>query len=462
MKTITFGSRTEANEIREKASAFLDSRDDRRKKTVRLSGDVPERIVDRLESEAFASQESDGPNAGMSQLSESERATLARSSGFQWQEHGFQAMRAKAALEAKGATEWTDFYEPGEGATGAVQNLRQSKKRSASTGSSIGVGGQRTDEEEMTSRRQRRQVERAQSADVDRAIVPAFSGDEDAIGFLREEEQFGSGDLFDISLRSADAPAGRDYERLEGAHAERSKRARRVDERRSARVTRDPLEWAANPGRVDFPGIDTVSPEKIHARRSKRARKQDEREFAPIADSRQQWAANPDRYDWPGVDVPRSYGATMGTPVPQPEAEMGLGGGLFPGASESVEALGEEDEFLTTGGWKRRRADVRTLSDENDDELFAEMLGGGEPTADDLDGAYGSFSDDRDRDGTLAEFGMETDGSTYRESRQDVESATAFGVDDRSTAKRGPSTNQDKTAQEMLFGDSDGQQGGLF
>jgi hypothetical protein len=79
------------------------------------------------------------------------------------------------------------------------------------------------------------------------------------------------------------------------------------------------------------------------------------------------------------------------------------------------------------------------------------------------DDVMSEFVDDRDRQDSLTSFGMETDGSVFRESREAVESATTFGVDDRSVAGRGSQRTQTKSAQEELFGDVDDEdQGRLF
>lgn len=306
-KSIEFGSREEANEIRSKIDEYRAESDDRRKKTVKIESDAPDRIVDRLESESFASVEQNNSSAGMAELTPREKQTLARSSDFQWQEHGFAAMRAKAALQAKGATEWTDFYNPGEGKAGALKNLRQSKQQGAATGASIGVGGDRTDEEEISGRRRRRrQVERGQAADVGRAKPAALGGDMEAIGFLRDEQRFD--DVFDINFRTTGGPSGRDFESVQEAHRDRSKQAQRLDERRSADVTRDPLVWAEAKDRYDFPGVDTVEPERLHEQRTSMAQRVDEARAAPLADSREEWAMSPGVFDWPGVDTPSEGG----------------------------------------------------------------------------------------------------------------------------------------------------------
>lgn len=303
-ESITFGSRDQANEFRDKVEKYRKSTDDRRTKTVELKSSTPDRILQRAETEAFTSETDKSAARGMEELTKSERESLkSQHRTFSWQKYGFEAMRAKAALSAKGATDWQDFYEPGEGVGGALNNLRQSKQRSQQSTAELGVGGDYTDEGEQASRqRQRRQTERVQAAQVEDAKQPAFEGDEDAIGFLREEQRF-EDDLFAITFTGGD-PSGQDYRGLEEAHRRRSQRAQRVDERRTAEVTLDPLKWAANKSTTDFPGIDTVKPEQLHANRSERARERDEDELAPIAETQEQWARNPDQFDLPGIDTP--------------------------------------------------------------------------------------------------------------------------------------------------------------
>jgi hypothetical protein len=307
-ESITFGSREKANEFREKVEEYRKSTDDRRTKTVELKDSTPDRILQRAESEAFTSETDESAGRGMEELSKSERESLkSQHRTFSWQDYGFEAMRAKAALTAKGATEWQDFYEPGEGVGGALNNLRQSKQRSQQSSAEIGVGGDYTDEGEQASRqRQRRQTERVQAQQLENAKLPAFMGDEEAASFLEEEQRF-SDDIFAISF-SGEQPSGEDFQRLREAHEDRSERAQRVDERRTAEVTRDPLKWSRNKSTLDFPGIDTVEPERLHRQRSERAQERDEDERAPLPDTKQQWAQNPGRYDLPGIDTPTGGG----------------------------------------------------------------------------------------------------------------------------------------------------------
>lgn len=309
MPSVEFGTRNDAGEMRDRLGPFLASDDDARTSTLKLKPSAPDSLIERVEGEAFESERDDRKSAGMAELSSRERQNLKRQyNQFSWSSHGFEAMRAKAEAQRRGATEWLDYYEPGEGAEGIAKNLRSSKDSASRRGAGIGVGGDYTDEEEMNQRRRvRRQSEKVSAESVDRAKEPAFGGDSEAIGFLREESLF-TDSLFGISFRGRDGPSGRDYDRLRDAHESRSKQAQTLDERRSAKVTRDPLEWAQNKGRLDFPGIDTVEPDRLHKQRSKRARTVDERTSAPLANSREQWAQNPSRYDWKGVDTPDGGG----------------------------------------------------------------------------------------------------------------------------------------------------------
>lgn len=451
MIEVEFGNRSRANDLRDKVTGSLAATDDRREKTVKLKDSTPENVVKRLRTEAMASQ-THSETAGQAELSQGEIQHLKQNHGsFSWQKHGFEAMRAKAALQKKGATEWLDFYEPGEGIGGSLKNLRSTKERSAATGAGIGVGGQRTDEEEISGKgRQARQMERAQGEQVNRAKRPAFGGDAEAIDFLQEERQF-NGDVFDVAFSTDDtgrvAASGRDVEEMQDAHEERSQRAQTIDERRSAKLTHDPLEWAQAKDEYDFPGVDTVEPDELHEERSERAQTVDEREFAAFADTEEQWARHPDRYDWPGVDAPASYGPTAGEALPEDEQNRYDPGALAgTGLAPSDFELGAETE-----------AEIDTRTEERG--MSWGLAGGGEADLAFLEaeeerasGGDGDFLDDRPQNDALTSFGVEADvrQEQGRDSREAVEQASEFGVDDRSEDALG-----DRDAMDV------GEQGGL-
>lgn len=310
---IKFGSKQDANEQRDKFEQFLSEKDDRRKKTVKLSDDAPDRVREKARSAGFESEEADTHNAGMRELSENEREQLNRvHRGFEWQENGFEAMRVKGALQAKGVTDWQNYYEPGEGVSGAVKTLETSKASSARSGASVAMDDRRDPDDQVNQRRRQQQTSRVRGKQLDSAKEAAITdGDADAQEFIAEEQGFGE-DVFDI--RYSESPSGvpqatgSDLALLEQRNRQRSQKARRMDNRRAAEITRDPIEWASDPSEHDFPGIDTIDPQKVHNRRSERAREKDRNELAPKADSLNAWAGDKDHLDWPGVDTPRALG----------------------------------------------------------------------------------------------------------------------------------------------------------
>jgi len=328
MPAYEFGSRQAANQFRDRAGEqYLQPDDSRVEKTVRVSGNAPDSIQQRAESAALGSQTSDREGAGRAKLTEKEKETLRRTTSFTWQQNGFEAMAVKAAVQSKGVTEWQDFYEPGEGVESALRKVRDAKGGAAQSAANTAIGGRRMDAQEQDNiGRRARQTERAQAEQVGRAKAPAVvERDSDAIGFIREEQQFG-GDVFDIAFSETDrygrpVGSGSDMSLLEERNQQRSQRARTVDEQKSANVTRDPIAWSQSPNTLDFPGIDTIDPEKTHAARSERAQEKDESELAPRADTPAEWAADPDEFDWPGVDTPPAMGLGPNeeSPAPVPE-----------------------------------------------------------------------------------------------------------------------------------------------
>lgn len=310
MPTIEFGSRTVANDMRDKVEEYLSRADDRRELTVKLKSSTPDKIVERVKEEAFGSREQRSRGAGKAKLSDKEQRSLERQHDtFTWQQHGFEAMSVKAAMQEEGVTEWMDYYEPGEGVDSAIGKLREKKKSAQQHGASIGTESMRTDMEEVNNTgRRSNQAERAQAQQAKRAKRPAVvETDTEAIDFLREEQRFSDSDVFDITV-SGQGPtldaSGRDLDLLHERNEARSAHARLMDDLKAANITKDPIAWAQNPSSMDFPTVDTLKPEKVHDRRSERARDVDNQELAPVADTRQEWATNPDEFDWPDVDTP--------------------------------------------------------------------------------------------------------------------------------------------------------------
>jgi len=308
MVSIEFGSREAANEMRDRVGQYLSRTDDRREATVRLKSSTPDNIMERVKEASFKSREQRAKGAGKAKLSDKEQKSLKRQHDtFSWQQHGFEAMSAKAALQSEGVTEWQDYYEPGEGVESALAKVREAKSGAQQSRASIGVGGVRsdTDEQRNTGRRSR-QAERASAERVKSAKAPAILDDDtDAREFLQEEMAFGN-DPFDVSVKGRREATGRDVELVEERHQQRSERAQFVDETEAAPASSNPLEWSAHPDQYDFPGVDTIDPDVVQAARSERAKEVDANNRAPVAESAEQWANNPDEFDLPGVDTPGS------------------------------------------------------------------------------------------------------------------------------------------------------------
>lgn len=326
MPTIEFGSLDAARDVRSRIGQFLKASDKGNEKTVRIESNIPDSILERVKESAFESREERVTGAGKAQLSQAEQDSLKKTTGFNWQDHGFEAMAVKAAMQQEGVDTWIDYYEPGEGVQSARSKLREGKQRGMQTRASAGIEGMRTDQEDIGNMgRRAQQAERASAERLQSAKAPAIvEQDADAIGFLREEQQLGN-NPFDVSAdlegRNMSA-SGRDVELVEERNQQRSEHARLMDDLKTAEVTTNPVTWSQNPAEYDFPGVDTLEPEKVHERRSEQAQAKDNNELAPLADDREQWASAPDQYDWPGVDTPNQDANTINTQFNQ---EMGNG-----------------------------------------------------------------------------------------------------------------------------------------
>jgi len=209
----------------------------------------------------------------------------------------------------------------------------------------------------------------------------------------------------------------------------------------------------------------SVDPEKLHASRSKAARTQDEKELAPIADSKQQWAQNPGQYDWPGVDTPDEkaldIGSSSGGSGSSGEFFRDIGGQTMPasvaleddpvsGGGQQVDAPGLapgdlEGRFDESMGMSATNEPFGLAGGEDADMAFVEAE---EERASATGGMLEGLTDERAVDGLLTDFGMETDATQHRESREAVEQASEFGIDDRSDASRGGGNSTDSGEQQ--------------
>lgn len=352
MVEIEFGNRDAATRIRNDSQfkGFLSEGDDARSSTVVLKEGTPSPAVTEIQGEASETRAHKAEQYGQAELTRTEKKRLDFT-----ETNVMRARSVKALALGKGVSNWMDYYDP-KATVDDHRDIMQSAVRD-SRDRRVGRG---LDDERELDRRLASASHTIKDEEVGRAKTFAFEGDEGAREFVTDQGR--RSEVFDISYERRNGRlfgSGEDYERLQEHHDSRSKRAQTLDEKKNAPVTRDPFEWQDNPGKYDYPGIDTVEPqrlhderspqaqardernaapltddrekwamnpgrfdfagvddvdpEKLHASRSARARKQDEGELAPIADNKQQWAMNPGRFDWPGVDTPNQNGNGNGS-----------------------------------------------------------------------------------------------------------------------------------------------------
>ena len=385
VETIKFSSIDAARKVRRRRTLkpFLAEADSGNEKTLRLEPGTPESVLGELTEEAADGRKEAAEKYGQVALEDHERDAIdfTRTSVP-------VARSAKAIAMGKGVDDWTAYFDPEL----TVDEHRGVYEQAATEDRGGAAGRDLLDDREVDRLLGGAYAERQQS-EVPRAKDYALGdGDRDAQEFLDDlVGDVGGLGFWDVSYARTDdgglLGSGEDFDRLVDAHGDRSSRARAIDERRQAPVTRDPLEWRNAPDRVDFPGIDDVDPAKLHEERSARARREDEQRDAPYADTREEWAMNMDTLDWPGVDDPAAD--------PDPAA----------GAFEMLDVLaGDEDDT------------AEAFLDDLDQQvgLDGEAIGGGQRT-----------------------FAVDSSPRETEETRFLEEAASEFGVDDRSDAGRG-------------------------
>lgn len=444
--SITFGSRTAARRIRDNPQyrGFLAESDDGRESTVRLKESTPERALSEITGEAAETKEQEAEKAGQAPLTRDEREAI---------DFGREGVNVPKVRSIKGiaANEGVDdFMSFADLSLTVDENRELLKEATREERGQRGLGRDRdsaasVDKRIAQANKQRKQGELDRAKDF--ALVET---DADAQEFVEDRGEFDIG-----FTRSGEKLLGQgeDFDRLKRRHERRSSRAQTIDERRQAPVTRNPIAWANNPGKLDFPGIDTVQPKRLHQQRSEAAREADEAEWAPLADSKEQWARNPDQYDLLGVDTPSTDAPLIESTTPDRPAFDAMADGA---TTESRSALFEAElagrdvpasrEEVFGGGFTESQSLSAThtptglASGEEADRAF---LSAERDRAQSGGGVFDGFVDDSDTQGQLTGFGMDTDATQHRKSRTAEESATTFGVDDRSDASRGTGGSDD-------------------
>jgi hypothetical protein len=497
--TVDFASLAQANEIRDREDVrpYISERDDRRRREVVLDDDTPEDVADRVSLDAADATKEEAEKFGQVPLTDAEKSRIDFS-----QVNTLRARSIKGIAVGLGVADWTSFVDP----TLTVDEHREVMKRAAREDSGGAFDGglmnAQTTEPEAIDAFLGRAFETLSREERPRALEAAFRGDQEAAEFIRSGRSAGEGlrSIFDVSLEPIEGPGGRRDVRVGGAegdrvaeiHEDRPPRARAVDERkRSSQITLDPLEWASNPRRWDYPGVDTLRPENIHERRSERAQAIDERSTAKPAPSVEAWIDEPGRYDLEGVDSPRSI----------PEEERGRGpirlgerlDILEEEPSESLGNLGGGSWFGLAGGEEAERLFVEAEEERRSEELGGGFFGTSNTGAGGVESGVAAFGEGQEppleledpgaveeaADAFLgsgpeeelvdtsnlgsqmglggeavetesqATFGfVEPDDSP--DTRLEEEAASVFGVDDRSSARRGSEREREETLEAGL------------
>ena len=145
---VEFGTLDEANNWRDDHPDALHTTDTRRTKTITLRADTSDKMLDDVGKAAQVSRGDESKTYDTTKLSEAERDRLDSNYRiWHWNKYGFEAMRAKTALLENGVPsgDWLNYYEPGEGAEGALSNLEAGKAAAGQGQGSTATVGHRLD-----------------------------------------------------------------------------------------------------------------------------------------------------------------------------------------------------------------------------------------------------------------------------------------------------------------------------
>lgn len=184
--TVEYGSKDAADAAREKWDEYLCPDDDRRLKTVRFVGDVPDRVLERAELEAAESLGERESGPGQAELTDHEKDRIDFSKGranVPW------AQSIKAIARDEGVDDWTAHVDP----TLSVDEHREEMDRAAREG-----GGQRMDAEETARETAGRYSRQAQSDECDHYRGGCENGHPEACEFLQQRCNYDADEVAEI------------------------------------------------------------------------------------------------------------------------------------------------------------------------------------------------------------------------------------------------------------------------
>lgn len=279
VEQVEFGSIDDARAFRDQHDGVIADADVPQAKTVTIDASDSE-IVDRAQEQAlvsFADERSE--TAEMEPLSDGEIANLRASHDtFSWQQHGFQAMRAKAALQSRGAagTDWMDYFDPGEDWTSSLEKLEEGKQRAARGGGRTALEhGMRTDspDEELSRGQIARRIEAARGRGERHAIEGAREGHKGALEALQTDFGWSSAEAKRLQEMVEDPSTpftSADVKRIESF--ERSATSGQMVAVPTRRTPHPPGHRSRTSGRFSPPAKRRMPPGIVRSRRTGRFR----------------------------------------------------------------------------------------------------------------------------------------------------------------------------------------------
>lgn len=172
-REIEFGSRGEANDVRDTVGEeHLTGRFDRRYRTIEVTDDAPDDLLEELEARAAESRANQEAGPGQADLTRAER------NHFDMSREGLNVPKLrsiKAVMLDAGVSDWRAHVDP----TLSVDEHRQVAEQAAQEG-----GGQRMDVETSDDQRRTELEAQRREGECDHALDHCAEGDGDACDFL--------------------------------------------------------------------------------------------------------------------------------------------------------------------------------------------------------------------------------------------------------------------------------------
>lgn len=173
-ENVEYGTKSEADAVREEYADYLCSDDDRRLKTVEFTFDIPEDVLRDVETRAAASRAEDEAGPGQATLTDAERDS------FDFARDGLNVPKLRAIkgiAVAEGVDDWRAYVDP---------DLTVDEHREVMEQAAKDESGARADVEESDDKRIARQRRQRKSSECDHAEDHCRHGDPDACEFLQE------------------------------------------------------------------------------------------------------------------------------------------------------------------------------------------------------------------------------------------------------------------------------------